>query len=228
MHVNSYWKQLSAEEIAAGGHRDFVGGLWDEMGQLQADFLCSRGMQPGDHLLDMGCGALRGGLHYLRYLQPGRYCGVDINASLIQAGRREIELAGLQDRDASLAVSDDFDATGFGVRFDYAIAVSLFTHLPAAMIGRCLQQVAPVLRGGSGTGPGRGVFYATWFEAPADDHAAELVHQPGGVRTYRDSDPFHLSFAELSALATSAGLVAERIGDWGHPRAQMMAAFRRA
>ncbi len=102
MHVNSYWKQLSPGEIQAGHHRDFVGGLWDEMGHLQARLLRSRGRQPSHRLLDMGCGALRGGRQYLRYLAPGHYFGVDINASLLEAGRREVQLAGLQDRDPTL------------------------------------------------------------------------------------------------------------------------------
>ncbi len=38
-----------------------VGGLWDEIGQLQFDFLRAKGLLPRHKLLDFGCGSLRGG-----------------------------------------------------------------------------------------------------------------------------------------------------------------------
>jgi hypothetical protein len=49
--INAYWQQLSSEDIAAKTHRDFVGGLWDELGQLQFDFLKQHGL-PQHKLLD--------------------------------------------------------------------------------------------------------------------------------------------------------------------------------
>jgi hypothetical protein len=41
--VNSYWQQLSEEDIAAGKHREFVGGLWGDIGRLQMEFLKQQG-----------------------------------------------------------------------------------------------------------------------------------------------------------------------------------------
>ena len=46
-------------------HREQVGGLWDEIGALQIDFLRAQGLRPGDTLLDVGCGCLRGGVHFV-------------------------------------------------------------------------------------------------------------------------------------------------------------------
>jgi len=37
---------LSSEEIEQGKHRELVGGLWDEVGRLQLDFLVREGLQP--------------------------------------------------------------------------------------------------------------------------------------------------------------------------------------
>ena len=37
--VNAYWRHLAAAEIASGEHRSLVGGLWDEIGKLQLEFL---------------------------------------------------------------------------------------------------------------------------------------------------------------------------------------------
>ena len=59
MEHNVYGRSLTAQEVAAGAHRDFVGGMWDEVGALQFEYMQSAGLRPGHRLLDMGCGALR-------------------------------------------------------------------------------------------------------------------------------------------------------------------------
>jgi hypothetical protein len=58
-------------------HRKAVGGLWDEIGRLQFDYFVSQGLVPHHRLLDLGCGSLRGGVHFIAYLDPDRYSGVD-------------------------------------------------------------------------------------------------------------------------------------------------------
>jgi hypothetical protein len=55
--LSRYYDKTAIEaEVAAGRHRESVGGLWDEIGELQADFLMSRGLRPHHRLLDIGCG----------------------------------------------------------------------------------------------------------------------------------------------------------------------------
>ena len=58
--VNAYGRQLTASEIAAKEHRAFVGGLWEEVGQLQFEFLRAQGLLPEHKLVDVGCRAMRG------------------------------------------------------------------------------------------------------------------------------------------------------------------------
>ena len=41
-----------------------IGGLWDQMGQHQFDFLKKKGLKPQHKLLDIGCGSLRGGVFH--------------------------------------------------------------------------------------------------------------------------------------------------------------------
>lgn len=221
MKINEYGRQLQPAEIEAGEHRNFVGGLWDEMGALQFDFLKERGLQPGNRLVDVGCGALRGGIHFIRYLEPGRYHGIDINASLIEAGTREIAQLQLDGRLPHLLVNDAFELFRFDTRFDYAIATSVFTHLPLNHILRCMVEVRKVLSPGA-------CFYATFFEAPTSAHLDALTHAPGGIVTYLDADPYHYGIEEIRWVAGNAGLAAERIGDWNHPRDQRMWSFRDA
>lgn len=216
--INAYWWQLSTADIAAGRHRSFVGGMWDEIGRLQLDFMKGQGLQPGHKLADVGCGPLRGGLHFVRYLDKGNYHGIDINRSLIKAGRKELDDAGLSGKEPALLVNDKFDLSPFGIKFDYAIAVSLFTHLYMNHIVRCLAGVNQTLKP-------VGKFYASFFEAPYPAHFSPIKHSPGDITTNFDADPFHYSFPEMETLADEVGMGVELVGDWGHPRNQKMLCF---
>src|SRR5436309_1445834 len=92
---NPYLKQLTDRDIRKGAHRDAVGGMWDEIGRLQFEFIRGRGLQQGHKLLDVGCGSLRGGVHFARYLDAGNYYGTDLNPSYLKAGLEvEIPAAG--------------------------------------------------------------------------------------------------------------------------------------
>lgn len=217
--VNAYWRALDAEAIRSGEHRSMIGGLWDEVGVLQFEFLKQAGLEPQHRLLDVGCGALRGGVHFARYLDAGHYCGIDANATLIDAAKSELAAAGLDDRGVRLIADADFRLDAFEQRFDFAVAVSLFTHLYFNHIQTCLSRVADVLAPG-------GRFYATYFEAPDSAWLEPLPHSPGDITSCYSADPFHQSFAELAALAATAGLEATNIGAFGHPRGQHMAEFR--
>ena len=48
-------------------HRRAVGGLWDEIGLLQRDFLIDHGLKRNHFLLDIRCGPLRGGVTIIPY-----------------------------------------------------------------------------------------------------------------------------------------------------------------
>ena len=217
-NVNTYDRELTPEEIARGGHRDAIGGLWDEMGALQFEFVKSRGLKPHHKLCDTGCGALRGGIHFVRYLDAGNYFGLDINASLLEGGRQELDRAGLAEKKANLMVDDGFKMSRFGTKFDYMLAVSVFTHLYANHIVRCLVEARAVLEP-------HGQFLATYFDAPTPAHLDPIKQQPGDVVTHYDRDPFHYSIQEMTFMGTMAGLKTELIGAWRHPRNQWMLAF---
>ncbi len=139
-----------------------IGGKWDEIGALQFEYLKAQGLRPHHKLLDVGCGSLRGGVHFVGYLDAGGYSGLDINKSLLDAGY-DVELAalGLQDRlpRTNLVCDAEFEFGGPDGVFDYAMAQSVFTHLSLNRIRQCLAKVARVMKPG-------GVFYATFFELP--------------------------------------------------------------
>ena len=219
--VNKYAHQLSEAEIRKGKHRLFVGGLWKELGLLQLEFLKRRGLQPHHQLLDIGCGCLRGGIHFIRYLEPGRYFGIDANPSLIRAARVELAKARLADKPCQLLADDAFRLDEFQTDFDFMIAISVFTHLPMNHIIHCLHAAQRQLKPD-------GVLYATFFQAPDSIHVAPLRQTPdGSIVTHYDQDPFHYSSDEIGMMAGHAGLTVEPCNDWDHPRNQKMFVFRK-
>jgi SAM-dependent methyltransferase len=212
-----YARPLSDEEIAAGHHRRWVGGKWEVMGPMQRDFLVAQGLTPGHRLLDVGCGALRAGIHFVEYLEPGHYYGIDINQTLLDVGHEQElppELRERLPRD-HLRATDRFDCD-FDVAFDYAIAQSLFTHISLNHIRLCLYRVAQQLQPG-------GRFFATFFEAPP----AHPVDEPHTDRArWTEQNPFFYYRRDLMWAAQCADLELHYVGKWGHPAGQRMVEFR--
>jgi SAM-dependent methyltransferase len=216
--VNQFWQQLTPEEISKNYHREFVGGLWEQLGNLQFKFLLSQGLLPKHKFIDVGCGALRGGIYFIKYLDGGNYYGLDINASLIDAGKIELQKQNIIEKNPVFLVNDKFRFSDFDMKFDFALAQSVFTHLFSNHIQRCLVEISKVLSPD-------GKFFATFFEAPYPAYIDTIHQVPGNTITNFDSDPFHYSLQEIRFLGDNAGLSVTRIGDWGHPRNQMMFCF---
>ena len=216
MKLNNYCDgRFTAEDMAEGKHRTDVGGMWEELGTLQFAWLMSAGLKPAHRFLDIGCGCLRGGVHFIGYLKPGHYYGIDVDSTLLQAGVAELKAAGIPDRAPHLRTSDQFDFGAFAVRFDFALAFSVFTHLPINNITRCMAEAARVLAP-------EGKFFATYFEAPASVGIADIQHSPEGIVTHFDRDPYHYSREEIAWMARRAGLHVRFRDDFVHPRKQKM------
>ena len=222
-HEVDYAKPFTEEQVRAGRHRERAGGLWEELGRLQLDFMVSQGLEPSSRLLDVGCGPLRAGIRFVDYLEPGNYYGVDVNASLLDAGY-EVELPDhLREKIPRdhLRATDRFDCD-FGVEFDFAIAQSLFTHISLSHVRLCLYRVAARMRPG-------GRLFATFFEAPTQfplDGVLDGDH-PRRKDKFTERNPFWYWPGDLEWAASFAPLEFRYIGDWNHPRSQKMAEFRR-
>lgn len=195
-----------------------VGGAWEEMGKHQFEYLVGQGLAPHHRMLDVGCGSLRGGVHFVGYLEDDRYHGLDINPQLLEAGREELARAGLGERRVQLIADTAFSFGRFGERFDFALAQSVFTHLPFNSIMRCLSEMEKVLVEG-------GRFYATFFL----NHGRRLNIEPyvetEAITTQPDADPFYYDPDMFRWAVEGSTLDYELIGDWGHPRNQQMLLF---
>lgn len=195
------------ENIMKEGHREFVGGMWNEMGQLQFDFLVKQGLRPSHVFLDIACGALRAGRLLIPYLDPGNYLGIDKHTELIEAGKaNEIGADVLEGRRPEFVVSDCFSFEGFSKRPDFCIAQSLFTHLRKEDIDLCFGKL------GAFAGPGCR-FFASFNETSIP------IPQLASSHSIR---PFYYTRGQMEAFGTRSGWGSKYIGNWNHPRDQMM------
>jgi len=205
-------------------HRGTVRGskaFWDELGQLQLDYLVEQGLQPSHHVLDVGCGPLRAGVHFIRYLEPGHYAGIDKRGDNLDRARKvELPRQGLEDKAPHLLVNGAFEFERFGLSFDYAIAQSVFTHLPVNSITRCLLEMAKVLSPG-------GRFFATIYENPRGKAYLGDIQQSQRVTSHYDRDSYHYDLETLRAACAGTGLTMSYAGDWDHPDNQKMIVFSR-
>lgn len=218
--INGYDCAITKDDIQEYRHRELVGGLWEQIGLLQYEYLKESGLRPEESLLDVGCGCLRGGLHFIDFLDTGNYVGVDANLSFLEAGLFELKQANLSEREALLVCLDDFQFERLERTFDRALAISLFTHLPAEKIELCLARLASCLKQGSR-------LYATFFIVPECDKFAEVSHGEAGIITFRDRDPFHYTLSDLQALGQNSGFTLECLEAWNHPRDQQIATYVR-
>ncbi|MCC3571018.1 MAG: class I SAM-dependent methyltransferase [Microcoleus sp. PH2017_40_RAT_O_B] len=211
---------LYNNEFPAHNHRDSVGGMWDEIGKLQLNFMVDRGLKPDMKLIDIGCGCLRAGVHFISYLNDGNYYGIDMSSALINAGyQKELDVSGRKKTPKNnFLVNSHFESYRFGVEFDFAVAQSVFTHLPLNQIRRCLFELAKCVKEG-------GHFYATFFECSPELLYTFITQQPGEIITSMDSDPYHYQLQDFLWCIEGLPWEISYIGDWQHPRGQKMLCF---
>jgi hypothetical protein len=224
MDSKYYDENYIQQQLQLRTHRQIVGGLWEEIGALQFEFMKGRGLQRASLLLDVGCGALRGGVKFVEYLNRDGYFGIDISQSLLDAGYAQ-EISPRQDLADKLSrrnlhCTDNFDAASFGTQFDYAIAQSVFTHLTFNSIRLCFENLAAVIRR-------RGKFYATYFRITDDQPAGVSQQNQFGVVTCGHKDPYHYRVADFQHLIRGLPWALDEELDWGHPRGQRMLVFSR-
>lgn len=224
--VNAYTKatsersQILIDDVP--WHRLEVGGLWEKIGKPQLDYLITQGLQPDDFLLDIGCGSLRGGVHFIAYLKSGHYFGVDKEPALLAAGNDiELEQRGLQAKAHVLKAMDDFEVQKLGQAFDYVWAHTVFKYLSLNQIIQCLMNVEKVLKPG-------GKFYATYFEnTEGKRQLGPHVRQWNEFSfiTYFSKEPYHYDFDTFRWICTGTSLQVEYAQDWEHPADQKMLVF---
>ena len=187
------------------GHKEYVGGLWEEIGILQFNFLIQNGLKPSDIFMDIACGSLRAGIHIIPFLNQGNYLGIDKEKNLINLGlKNEISKDIIKDKKPEFVISSSFEFNKFSKKGNFAIAQSLFTHLPPRMIQDCFRKLKQNFLP-------NGVFFATYFISK------EKVNNPDSPH---DHGIFRYTYEEIRQFGIENGWEVEIIGNWNHPRNQ--------
>jgi SAM-dependent methyltransferase len=185
-----------------------IGGMWEEIGNLQFAFVVNHGLLPHDRLLDIGCGTLRGGRHFIRYLDAGNYAGMDISVKAIEYGQSLVRAEGLSEKQPRLLCSRNLNFDEFrGETFGFLLAQSVFTHLMPEHIEECFQHVGSIMSRES-------KFFFTFQQTSA-------FRQVG----LKD---FQYPFSFFGSLAAKQGFTLEDCSEeYAHPRGQKMAKLSR-
>jgi SAM-dependent methyltransferase len=196
-------EELERRSIFLGGPKNkFIAA-----GRGQLEILLSHGLAPDDRVLDIGCGALRGGWWLIHFLRPERYFGIEPNQKMLEAGI-EVMLGPelLAEKKPRFSHNDDFDFAVFGQVFDFFLARSVWTHASKNQIRAMLHAFHRCSHPGS-------LFLTSMVEL---DHP--------GASEYSGTDwvgRSHLSdtagmvqyrFDTIEHMCRSAGLNTERLG----------------
>ena len=128
-------------------HHNNYGRPWI-LGRYQFQFLLERGLAPAHKILDFGCGAGRLAIHLVRYLDTGRYCGMDSNAKSAEAFAYEMQLHGLMARRPRFVLDSRFNFHVFGERFDFIVDFYTMKHLDQEAQFEAFSRFAKVLAPG--------------------------------------------------------------------------------
>jgi hypothetical protein len=196
------WRIEGRSGVRRVGHRAYIGGRWDEYGKLEFNFMVGQGLRPDHVLLDIACGSLRAGIHFIPYLEPGNYLGIEKEEALIERGlETELPAQVRAERRPELVVSETFEFERLSKQADYALAWSLFTHLVADDLETCLRKlrayVAPEHQ-----------FYATFLPGASEQNA---LHSHAHAAFYYPPE-------EIIAMGERSGWQCEYLGRLEHTR----------
>ena len=135
-NIQNRGKQISQSVFTGGPLSSF-----SKVGRLQLITLLKNGLVPTSKLLDVGCGALRGGYWAIHFLDKNRYFGIEPNKKMLDDGLNNLlEPELLKLKAPEFDFNADFDFSVFNQKFDFVIARSIWTHASKGQISKMLEQ----------------------------------------------------------------------------------------
>ncbi len=185
-------------------YRAFVGPPedYDLVAAMAFGLLTTLGLRQQHHVLDIGCGSLRVGRLLLPYLNRKCYTGLEPNAWLVSDGiSREVGRDQIAIKQPRFTYEEDARALiAEGLRYDFVLAQSIFSHCGPDLLASWVSQVSELLTD-------QGALVATFIESDADNRTPGWIY-PECVSYQRST---------LAALSSRHGLDFVML-DWRHPR----------
>lgn len=129
-------------------HHSYNGRPWC-LGLDHFDYLVSRGLSPDDQFLDIGCGALRTGIHLIDFLEPEHYFGIDAHGAAIEVAKAyEIPLNRLEAKSPRLLCDSGFNLEKCQTKFDWVFAFAVVNHLDDALFHKAFTSIRSVMNSG--------------------------------------------------------------------------------
>ncbi|KAL1811094.1 hypothetical protein ACET3Z_021159 [Daucus carota] len=140
-------------ELLVEEHHSNYGEPWAG-GRDVYEFLAEAAhLTPESRVLEIGCGTLRVGLHFIRYLDPEHFhCLERDELSLMAAFRYELPSQGLLHKRPLIVKGEDMDFSKFGsgVMYDLIYASAVFLHMPDKLVWVGVERLAAKLKQGEG------------------------------------------------------------------------------
>ncbi|KAL4351258.1 hypothetical protein GQ457_06G019910 [Hibiscus cannabinus] len=136
-------------ELLVEEHHSNYGEPWAG-GRDVFEFLAeSSHLTVNSRVLEIGCGTLRVGLHFIRYLKPEHFhCLERDELSLMAAFRYELPSQGLLHKRPLIVRGEDMDFTKFGsdVVYDLIYASAVFLHMPDKLVWAGVERLVNKLK----------------------------------------------------------------------------------
>lgn len=136
-------------ELLVEEHHSNYGEPWAG-GRDVFEFLAkSTQLTPDSQVLEIGCGTLRVGLHFIRYLNPQHFhCLERDELSLMAAFRYELPSQGLLHKRPLIVRGEDMEFSRFGKEtvYDLIYASAVFLHMPDKLVWVGMERLANKLK----------------------------------------------------------------------------------
>jgi hypothetical protein len=108
--------------------------------------LLAYGIERGAMCVDFGCGSLRIGQHFIAYLDPGKYVGLDMIADFYEAGLRMLPNAVLADKRPSFGLIETEKLSELAHRQpDFIVSTSVLKHVPPGELEAYFRKVVAMM-----------------------------------------------------------------------------------
>lgn len=119
--MNAFFKDVDGIQVKSYG----------EKGRLQLDFVKALGLKTHHRFLEIGCGSGRAAVHFVDFLDEGRYVGLDITGERIRIAWNLIDRRQLRHKRPELICNRDCKLKELeGRTFDFIYGYSVITHMP--------------------------------------------------------------------------------------------------